>query len=503
MNWLLAFRRRWRGPGRWANPALAGAVGILVGVSVALLFAPKGALTSTLQTGGPGDTGVPGGPAASAGPGAKAHVAGGRGGANSGLVSNGHRVGPGAAAGPNTLGTSNGKGGVSNSVIRIGIAVPDLGAVSALGPGYDDGDPQKQAESVLAAWHRDGLLPVNGRDVQFSYAKFNILSDPAARAACTSLIDDDKVFMVISNHTFSGPGADCVTHEHHETLVTSDGVTEAEQAMDAPYYFTTEMSESRLLRNWPHWANARGLLRGKRIGIYYFSSEKQEVLGNLKAQLARLGYGKQVVSEVTSNTEGGGPSDAVAVQRFQAAHVDLAWLVVDQLSQTNFMNTAQSNLYHPTYVGSDYRLDSTNTATMTFPASEYDGTYGFTGLRVGEGAGGVAESAEQQKCVSDYKKLTGQTVDRESNEAEYVSLQYTCDEGRAVMFALQHAGRSLTQASFIAALEQIHNMPMGMTGNVSFGPGIFAGTSTQRTIEWQGGCKCWRALGGFSPLYVP
>jgi len=503
------------------SPWLAGAVGLLVGVSVALLFAPNGT-TSTIVS-EPGASGLPGtttGGAHGGATGAAGVTSGGSGSTtgsapgstSGGLATTGGSLTGGttgtAATTGSTTGTTTSAGapltlrGVTDKVIRIGIAAPDLSAVGALGPGYDDGDPEKQAASVLAAWKRDGLLPVHGRTVVFSYKSFNILSDAAARSACTGLIDDDHSFMVIANHTFSGPGADCVTKERHAPLVTAEGVNEAEQQMDAPYYFTTQMSESRLLRNWPYWADAHGLLKGKRIGLYYFTSEKQHVFANLKASLVKLGYGKNIVSEVTSTTEGGGPSDSVAARKFQRAHVNLAWLVVDQLSQTNFMNAALANLYHPTYIGSDYRLDSTNTATMTFPPSEYGGTYGMTGMRVGEAASGMPEPAVAKKCVANYRKYTGVTVDRQKNEAEYVSLQDTCDEGRLVMYALQHAGRNLTPTSFVAALQKVRNLPMGISGNVSYGPGIYAGTNTQRTIQWQATCKCWHALGRFTPLYV-
>lgn len=504
------------GPRMRVNPLLAGAVGVLVGVTVALLFAPKGA-TSTVLT-EPGSVAVT--PSTSTGgtPAGSGSVTGGGVGATTGSTTGALAVSTGTSSGGSTGSTTGTTGastgattsgapdvairGVSDRLIRIGIAAPDLSAVGALGPGYDDGDPEKQAASVLAAWKRDGLLPVHGRNVIFSYKSFNILSDAAARSACTGLLDDDHSFMLIANHTFSGPGADCVTKEHHAPLVTAEGVNEAEQQMDAPYYFTTQMSESRLLRNWPYWANAHGLLKDKKIGLYYFTNEKQHVYANLKASLVKLGYGKNIVSEVTSTTEGGGPSDSVAARKFQNAHVNLAWLVVDQLSQTNFMNAALANLYHPMYIGSDYRLDSTNTATMTFPPNEYSGTFGMTGMRVGEAAAGMPEPSAAKKCVADYRRYTGVTVDREKNEAEYVSLQDTCDEGRLVMYALQHAGRELTPASFIAALQTVRDMPMGISGNVSYGPGVYAGTNTQRTIEWQGSCKCWRAIGRFAPLYV-
>jgi hypothetical protein len=502
-------------PGRRAGALFTGAIGLLAGVALTALLVPKArhvpaASGTTAQTalGGAaasGESAANGVGVAASGAGAVASGAGivgaagasGLGGGPSGVT------GGGAVAATLPGGSGPSVRGVTDTSIKIGIAVPDLGAVAALGPGYDDGDPQKHMDSVLKAWKRDGLVPVNGRDVQFVYRRFNILSDSDARAACTGLVKDERSFMVIGIHTFGGTGGDCVTSELKTPLVTSDQIGEDEAARTAPFFFTLQTSESRMERNWVHWADQRGLLRNKRIGLYYFTSEKAEVLANVKAELIKLGYGKQIVSEVTSDTEGGGPQDAVAVQQFRAKNVDFAWLIVDQLSQTNFMNNAQAQVYRPAYVESDYRFSTTDTATMTYPATQFDGSFGMTFMHYGEGPAGIPESPEAQACVRNYAQYYGTTVDRQKRDAEYVSLQEACDEGGVVLTALQRAGRALTPASFIAALDTITNMPMGIHGNVTFTAVKHDGVDTQRTMQWHGSCHCWQALGAFQPYWIP
>jgi hypothetical protein len=82
-------------------------------------------------------------------------------------------------------------------------------------------------------------------------------------------------------------------------------------------------------------------------------------------------------------------------------------------------------------------------------------------------------------------------------------MNQVCDEAELVLKALQGAGRNLTPQAFVAALEsQAKNVPMGIHGNVTFGPGKHNGVDQQRTIQFNGDCRCWKVVTPFSPLFV-
>src|SRR5205823_11698134 len=70
-----------------------------------------------------------------------------------------------AAAASSSSGTSGVKvRGVTDTKIRIGVAVVDDTSFKALGDRFTVGDIQGYWESIKKAWHNDGLLHVNGRD---------------------------------------------------------------------------------------------------------------------------------------------------------------------------------------------------------------------------------------------------------------------------------------------------------------------------------------------------
>jgi hypothetical protein len=78
----------------------------------------------------------------------------------------------------------------------------------------------------------------------------------------------------------------------------------------------------------------------------------------------------------------------------------------------------------------------------------------------------------------------------------------SCDLGSVLLHALQGAGRSLTRPSLISAIESIKSAPMTTFPNLSFGPGDHEGVHDERTVQWHGDCRCWVAIGSFSPLLV-
>jgi hypothetical protein len=390
--------------------------------------------------------------------------------------------------------------GVSANSITIGIAVPDLGAFKALGAGYDWGDPQTQMEAVLDAWHRNHLVPVNGRDVHFVYAKHQILPhDSSQRAACIALTENTATFAV-AGFRLLGDGMPCVTEEHHEPLLMADssGIDDNLLKRASPDLFSLQMSESRMLRNWAYWGNARGVLQGRKLGLYYDSSIEDDIKTNLLPYLARLGYKPVVVTSTDQST--GGPEDGIVVQQFQTAHVNTALMMVGAVTQTDVEQQAHAQGYRPAWLENDYLDNIGDTAPSTYPADEFDGSYGMAGLAAGQTS--VPVSPQAKACVDNYVRYTHE-VRPAVGQAKWNSILISCDLGNAILTTLQRAGRGLTHASYIQAMESIRNMTTSYTPPVTFSATKHAGVDAVRTVRWAATCKCWRVAQDYRPLWVP
>ena len=85
-------------------------------------------------------------------------------------------TGTGTAGGTNTgTGGTGGAGntasdvGVTATSIKVGISIFDPGAFRYLGDLANVGDIKQQWEANVDQWHRQGLLPVNGRDLDLVF----------------------------------------------------------------------------------------------------------------------------------------------------------------------------------------------------------------------------------------------------------------------------------------------------------------------------------------------
>ena len=475
---------------------------VLLGVALGLLIAnlaPAGRVTTIVAAPGETGPGEPGTVNGTVGPGGVPTVGGTTG---PGVAGPGTTSGPGG--GPVTGPAVNVRG-VTADKIRIGIGIPDIGVVKALGPNYDVGDPRQQMEAVLKGWKDRGLVPINGRDVEFYYRSYDIVGTQQQRAACEGWATDDKVFTVMAVSNFWAHG-DCLTKEYRIPLISSDGYTESMWKASGGRLFTLMPSTEKMFRNWMHWAHHRGLLNGKKIGLYYSGASADVDLINrsIKAELKRLGHGSQIAVEVTaSNVATGAPEDTIAADKMCAEDVTLAILVAGAVNQTNFMYEADSQNCHPDYIEGDFLFSTNDTAAHTFPPGQADGIYGMTSYRFGEITAGMGLSAPAEACVENYKKYSGKHVTYKEAPAEWMFLQQGCDSSSVMLKALKRAGRNLTEASFFNALYQTRNEVLGVHSNVSFSPNKFGGVDAQRTVQWHASCRCWEALGKFEPFYVP
>lgn len=491
-------------------------IGLVLGVLVAELVVPKHG--TTVQTsagtrrgagaaaGTAGDLGAGGGSVAGDAGGAGSTAAGGAtAGGGVGTTGAGATGGGGAGA-TGAAGAPGGGGrGITPTAITVGVAYADLSALKSLGPEYDNGDVPKQWNALHDGWVKHGQLPVNGRDIHFVYHKYNVLDLSDQRKACASFIQDDKAFAVVGVAYFQ-VGSDCVAGEFHTPLITSDGPDEDTIARDSPWLFSLDMSTSRLLRNFVHWADGRGLLKGRKIGIYYQNDAVTTGLMNkdVKGELGKLGY--RITAEHSSSpSEGnGGPQDAVAVQKFQTRGVDLVMLFT---SKTGFLQAAAAQHYKPTYVDSDYLYGTSDTAGSTYPADEYDGTFGMTGEWRGDSAAGKPLTPAQEACEANYEQQTGTKVARPGRSghgsAEFGYILFSCSEGDVLLRALQAAGAGVNAPSFVSQIEAIKGYQVPYFPSLTFAANKHDGADLQRTVQWQKRCTCWTAVSDFSPLFVP
>ena len=408
--------------------------------------------------------------------------------------------------GAETALTSPGDGssapGVSADSIRLGIGISDLGAIGALGPGYDQGEPREHIEAILTELRATGRLPVHGRDIDPLYSSYSVISADEQRATCETFGADNEVFAVMSL-TFFGEGNECSAREFGLPTLTSDGQPAAVYERSWPNLFSLQMSADRLMRNFVAWADEDGHLTGERIGIYYDATPEVATLVKANVIAPMEARGHTIVAAVeTSQSATGGPTDSVAVQQFISNRVTVAILLVSPIAKTNFFNQAETSRYRPLYLDNDLSSSTTDTATSTYPASHFDGALGWTAMRFGEANSDLPEPPEAQWCRAAIEKHTGNRIPRQGRDAEYISSNKSCDGIMTVLHGLEAAGRNLTRSRYIAGLESVRGKRAGIHGDISFSPVRHDGGGSWRRLAWSADCTCWRVRSPMGPLLV-
>jgi ABC-type branched-subunit amino acid transport system substrate-binding protein len=382
--------------------------------------------------------------------------------------------------------------------LKIGFAYQDVGAFAVLNDKFSIGEVELQAAAVIEAWRRDGLLPLNGVDLEFVYAEFNHLSPEGQLGVCTRFAQDEEVFAVISSRDFP-IGAKCLTERYGIPVIDSSGLTRSDYELGAPWLFTVRADQSQVMEFFVKWADANGAFDGKRIGLYW-DTRSEEAHDAFVAALAEIGV--EIASDLPSDGEGiGSPQDQIVVQRFMSDDADLAILMVGSSSVTNFLASAEQQGYSPALLFPEWANQLTDVSTQAFPQSLMDGVQAMTMSRVGEVAAGFDLNPQAVTCVDNYEAFTGEDVELVSPESgETNQTLFTCDLMAILLEGLRLAGENPTRESFVVALETIADFPLAAWGNVTFTPDDHAGVDQVRTIRWSNACECWTAEGDFENL---
>ena len=380
--------------------------------------------------------------------------------------------------------------------LRIGVAYPDLEAFAQLNPAFSIGDPEAQAQAVLDRWRRDGLLPVQGHDIELVFRSYNVISDDDKLAACTGFAQDDDVFAVISGRQFT-EGAECLATRFDIPVIDVNSAPLGLYQRAAPWFFTLRPDHTTMLTSFAEWADGTGVLDGASLGLFW-ERQLEEAVVAMKARLTELGH--PVVGEVVADGEGiGSPQDQIAAPRLQEDGADTIALLVGGTSVLNVTSFADRQGYDPTWLSLDYDEQTTDVAAGAILESQSEGIRAMTATRIGEAGAGRELPAVTEECVDGYERFSGADLEVDGPESgEYSNVLVTCDLTALLLEGLRTAELPLSQESFVAALEGIEAMEMASVSDLTFSADDHAGADGFRTIEWDNSCPCWTPVDDFT-----
>jgi hypothetical protein len=358
--------------------------------------------------------------------------------------------------------------GVDSTAIHIGLPYPDFSSLKADGLNIDQGSFPNAFNALIANLNAHG--GINGRKVVASTAQVEPASLASSQSACTSLTEDDKVFVAF------GPLYPLCYQE--AGVATLNGVLGATLSAKAAPNFTLTPPSAAFDPLQLSVFSKLGTFKKERVGVIASSVDHAE-LTIVQASLKHL-----KVDVVQTAIDSAPPSDAVAsdqqvqiiAQKFKNTGVTVVvgvgagsteWLLglndtqsayAPRLVATNystFVATAGTNSHdNPTY------LQGAITASP-FPSQEV-----------------LFNDPAIQHCIRIIKKAYPSTVignpigASTSAPTTWVAPENSCQDMALFTAIAKAAGRNLTTRTFKEAGYSLRNIAIpGMGAPVSFGPG--------------------------------
>jgi hypothetical protein len=420
------------------------------------------------------------------------------------------------ACGSSNNSSSNNQG-VTKQTITIGWGWLDLGPALAAGLKVPSiGDRVKHMQSIIDAFHKEGLLPANGRDIQIIDHSYDVLNPETQRAACVAFTQQNHAFLVVGDSLTAAVLGTCAAKDNKTPFIQTDG-TYASDYQQTPLLFTTQTNWNTEWKNAIMWGVKNNLFQGKKVGIIAFSDpQNQDLINNtILPELSKGGVTPAKVFTSSTSSIGGQqmkPQEAdLAIQQFKQAGVNLLLAITGDGVFQSLCTSAKNASFTPTYFATDMTVTLLDHDTYACPVDVLDKAVGFSMNQAGvqnlkpDSSGWTAN---QRKCLDDYKSFSGHDpypAAPNTTTPEEITLLELCDTMREVVQAIKNAGPDLTKDNFAKALETVKLTSDQMVNNlgVSFSTTRHDGGNYFRIVDYSAACRCWKPRDtSVTPLYT-
>lgn len=391
-----------------------------------------------------------------------------------------------AAAAASSGGTD---AGVTDTEVRLGIAILDIGAAKDFGFAFDLGDQKARWDALIK--HQNDQGGINGRQIVPDYRTFDAgHPTESQQAACVGWTKDTQVFSVLVESQLTQATAVCLIGEGATPVFTTDGIDDAYYANGL--YFSTQASDNRILADHAAYLADKGVLEGKTIGVLAGEGAERLAIDNtLIPSLAARGYQVKTVEMVPGDTSGT-QKLSIAVSNFKAAGVDFVIIAANVILAGPFVQSANRSGFNPEYSLSDFN-NQINDQVATYYPDEFDGTIGLSTHRFPEYRAGLPVPPADRDCM-DRVKAADPKIEPYQNSAHEVGLG-ECAIFDAWVAAALGAGPDLNRANLVAAADRAGTFGIPSTFDGSFGPGKHSAVDFEREVAWHKDCTCWRIVG--------
>lgn len=409
---------------------------------------------------------------------------------------------PGAGGGAAAPAGGNGGAtdiGVTADTIRLGILLSDVSAASDAGidiPGFSEEEQRLQWDTFVEGFNASG--GAHGRKLEPVYRLVDSLDTNDMFAACQAMAEDEKVFAVATVFAVYADPVLCFTERFGIPLYTGDGPSgEQYRRSNRLLFGHFYMGKSRALINTTLELNGRSFFDGRTLGVLAadFPGDREAVTEDFLPLLEEIGHKPAHVSMLSSDAGTAQSQIPVEVQEMQQAGVDTIVLATNVVYASQFINQADSALYRPLYVGTDFASITQDLFASLTPESFE--AVAYTAIRTGEARAGMPAPAYDETCMDRYEARNGVHPSWTDADSGYQPIGVVCSAIDRIGAALRNTGPTLTRPGLTQATQNLGTFPMAFSPEGSWTPGKFDSADFIRPLQIDRACRCWTPVGDF------
>jgi hypothetical protein len=384
--------------------------------------------------------------------------------------------------------------GVTKTEIKVGIGLVDVGSAKQFGFNFDIGNERARYQALIDSVNRHGGIA--GRKIVPYFESFNA-TDPttSAQADCLAWTKDDKVFAVLVESQFPTAAEVCIIGQGATPYLTTQGTEQAYYANGL--FWSTQASDNRILTDEADYLAGNGSLKNKTIGVVTGDgTDEQAVNETLIPRLSRLGYKVHDV-EVIPNSTSGLQRQPIAISNLKAAGVNFVIIASNVILAGPFVQAANRAGFNPAYALSDFNNEINDQVASYYPPA-FQGTVGLSTHRFPEYRDGGPFTSADQGCLKIIHPADPKVLP--STNAAFEEAMGGCAIFNVLVGGLRGAGAALTQASFLAALDNLGRFGIPATQDGSFTATKHDAVDYEQPVSWQKSCQCWKLVDG---LHTP
>jgi ABC-type branched-subunit amino acid transport system substrate-binding protein len=397
--------------------------------------------------------------------------------------------------------------GVSDKTIKVGATVLDVATVGRMGVGVAV-DPIQQEAAFKAFFEEiNSRGGINGRKLEYFIRSFDVTNREDQIAKCRELTKEKQVFAVLGGFNIPDPN-NCIVEENKTALVTisnnnPDWIYQRAQGR----LFTLYPRSGRMMQALVAEME-RTKLADKKIGILSdrLNDPDSLVAKQLEAMLKARGHNVVYRGELSDQIPEASSQTPVEVNKMRTAGGTGAEAVVflqsNSIYGTQFVNTANSQNYHPTYINSDWASNNGDSVNANMPNSYENQAVAFTFSRVLSSKRPYPAPPHHKRCVDAYNKFSGRKpLSQEPQTTFGLTMQY-CDTVTLFEKLATLAGSNLTRVTFSDARNRLGFFDPVNNSAGTLGADRFDVPELIRTLRWKvedngEQCKCWVGVDDF------